>query len=170
MNEWLWRGPLHDVRVEERSRFMFFAGLAALIGIAQTLGLTGAEALFMSEYGTRLLAATIIGSSVATIAASFSYAARVGNARNDTLFIQMLIGAGTLLVLATVGLVYGFPWISIFLMCFFFVTQAIFFNHWSTFLVDTSIRSPASDYSRCSRSAGVSVVYSVVYSRSSSAI
>ncbi|MGE4607670.1 MAG: cyclic nucleotide-binding domain-containing protein [Myxococcota bacterium] len=136
MNEWLWRGPLHDVRVEERSRFMFFAGLAALIGIAQTLGLTGAEALFMSEYGTRLLAATIIGSSVATIAASFSYAARVGNARNDTLFIQMLIGAGTLLVLATVGLVYGFPWISIFLMCFFFVTQAIFFNHWSTFLVD----------------------------------
>jgi HEAT repeat protein len=136
MNELLWRGPLHDVRVEERSRFLFFAGLATLVGIAQTLGLTGAEALFMSEHGTELLAATIIGSSVATVVGSFIYAARVGDARNDTLFIQMLLGAGALLVLATTGLAFGVPWISTFLMCFFFVTQAIFFNHWSTFTVD----------------------------------
>ncbi len=136
MNELLWRGPLHDVRVEERSRFLFFAGLATLVGIAQTLGLTGAEALFMSEYGTEWLAETIIGSSVATVLGSFAYAAVVGDARNDTLFIQMLLGAATLLVLSTVGLALDVPWISTFLMCFFFVTQAIFFNHWSTFTVD----------------------------------
>ena len=40
-----------DVRLQERSRFLFFAGLAALISLAQTLGLTGAEVLFLAEAG-----------------------------------------------------------------------------------------------------------------------
>ena len=72
LSESLWRGPLRNVRVVERTRFLFFAGLATLVGVAQTLGLTGAEALFMSEDGTEWLAATIIGSSIATVAGSTS--------------------------------------------------------------------------------------------------
>jgi HEAT repeat protein len=125
-----------DVRAQERSRFLFFTGLAALINLAQTLGLTGAEALFMAELGADYLPAAIIGGSVSTVLSSMVYAARVGVARNDTLFIQMLIGGGCVLAAATGGLAIGLPGMSTFLLCFFFVTQLIFVAHLSTFTTD----------------------------------
>lgn len=134
LTDLFWR-PL-DVRIQERSRFLFFVGLATVISLAQTLGLTGAEALFMAQLGAEYLPATITGGSIATVLSSMVYAARVGNARNDSLFIQMLIGAGCILAAATAGLAAGLPWVSTFLICFFFVTQAIFVSHLWTFTAD----------------------------------
>jgi HEAT repeat protein len=135
MTELFWR-PLPDVRVQERSRFLFFAGLATLISLAQTLGQTGAEALFMADFGAEYLPLAFIGGSLATVAGSILYAARVGEARNDTLFIQMLLAASAVLIAATALLVEGSTWIPTFLLCFFFVTQAIFVSHLWTFTAD----------------------------------
>lgn len=90
-----------DVRLQERSRFLFFAELAALISLAQTLGLTGAEALFLAEAGIEYLPITIIGGSVSTVLGFVLYAARVGEVRNDGLFVQMLVGAAIALAAAT---------------------------------------------------------------------
>jgi len=125
-----------DIRLQERSRFLFFAELAALISLAQTLGLTGAEALFLSEVGIEYLPITIIGGSASTVLGFVLYAMRVGDVRNDGLFVQMLVGAAIALTAATAGIWYQVPGISIFLICFFFVTQAIFVNHLWTFTAD----------------------------------
>jgi hypothetical protein len=57
--ELFWR-LLRDVRAGERSRFLFFTGLFTLISLAQTLGLAGAEALFLAEFGAPGLAPTFI--------------------------------------------------------------------------------------------------------------
>ncbi len=124
------------VRTQERPRFRFFAGLATLISLAQTLGLTGAEALFMAELGAQYLPLTIVGGSLSTVLVFIAYAALVGKARNDGLFIQMLIGAGVVLIAAAIGLSLELRGMSTFLICFFFVTQAIFVNHLWTFATD----------------------------------
>ncbi|MBW2495015.1 MAG: HEAT repeat domain-containing protein [Deltaproteobacteria bacterium] len=125
-----------DVRLQERSRFLFFAELAALISLAQTLGLTGAEALFLVEVGIEYLPITIIGGSASTVLGFVLYAMRVGDVRNDGFFAQMLVGAAIALTAATAGIGYQLPGVSIFLICFFFVTQAIFINHLWTFTAD----------------------------------
>ena len=135
LTDLFWR-PIPDVRKQERPKFLFFALLAASISLAQTLGLTGAEALFLAEFGARYLPVTIIGGSLATVLGFVAYAARVGDARNDSLFIQMLIGAGIVLIGATAALSLDLRGTSIFLICFFFVTQAIFVNHFWTFTTD----------------------------------
>jgi len=125
-----------DVRLQERSRFLFFAELAALISLAQTLGLTGAEALFLAEVGIEYLPITIICGSLSTVLGFAMYAIRVGDVRNDGFFVQMLIGAGIALTAMTTGIWLRVPGVSIFLICFFFVTQAIFVNHLWTFTTD----------------------------------
>ena len=125
-----------DVRVQERPRFLFFLELAALISLAQTLGLTGAEALFLADAGIEYLPITIIGGSVSTVLGFVLYATRVGEVRNDGLFVQMLVGAAIVLTAATIGLKLEVSGVSIFLICFFFVTQAIFVNHLWTFTTD----------------------------------
>lgn len=135
MTNLFWR-LFPDVRVQEQPRFLFFAGLAALISLAQTLGLTGAEALFLADAGIKYLPITIIGGSISTVLAFVLYAGRVGEARNDGLFVQMLIGAAVALTAATTGIWFEVPGVSIFLICFFFVTQAIFVNHLWTFTTD----------------------------------
>ena len=135
LTDLFWR-PIPDVRMQERPRFLFFAALATAISLAQTLGLTGAEALFMAELGARYLPVTIIGGSLATVLGFIAYAARVGDARNDSLFVKMLVGAGVVLIGATAGLASEPRGISIVLICLFFVTQAIFVNHFWTFTTD----------------------------------
>ena len=89
----LWR-VLPDVRAGERSRFLFFAVLFALISLGQTMGLAGAEALFLAELGIDDLAQAFVAAAGFTVRGSMAYAARVGSARNDALFVQMLLGAG----------------------------------------------------------------------------
>jgi len=38
------------VYTSERSRFLFFAGLTALVHMAMTVGLVGSEALFLARF------------------------------------------------------------------------------------------------------------------------
>ena len=89
-----------NVRPGERSRTLYFGGLFTLISAAQTLGLAGSEALLLGELGAERLPESFIAASLVAVLGSLLYAARVGVARNDTLFSQMLLGSGVLLVAA----------------------------------------------------------------------
>lgn len=133
--EVLWR-QLPGVRTRERSRFLFFAGLATLISLAQTLGLAGTEALFLGHYGAAKLPQTFIAAAVATVLGSMVYAARVGVVRNDGLFVQMLAGAAIALAAAAAAVEAGHLFVLPALFCFFYLTQAVFVNHLWTFTGD----------------------------------
>jgi len=133
--EVFWR-QLPGVRSQERSRFLFFAGLATLISLAQTLGLTGSEALFLAQYGAAGLPRTFVAAALATVLGSMLYAARVGVARNDALFVQMLAGAAVALFGATAAIGSGQLAVLPALLCFWYLTQAVFVNHLWTFTGD----------------------------------
>ncbi|MCZ6824412.1 MAG: hypothetical protein O7E50_01875, partial [Gemmatimonadetes bacterium] len=62
----IWRF-VRSVRAQERRRLLFFAGVAALVSLGQTLGLAGAEALFLTRYGVEYLPQTFVFASVVTI-------------------------------------------------------------------------------------------------------
>ncbi len=125
-----------DVRRRERSRFLFFAGLAALVSAAQTLGLVGSEALFLSRFGAVRLPEAFIAAASVTVVGTFGYATAVGRLRNDGLFLQMALGSAVLLV--------GAAWVADAspdlvlpaLFCFYYLSQAIFMNHFFTFAGD----------------------------------
>jgi len=131
----LWR-LLPDVRVGERSRFLFFAGLFMLISLGQTVGLAGAEALFLAELGVEDLAQAFVAAASFTVLGSMAYAARVGSERNDALFIQMLLGAAVLLAGGAFLVGRQSVWVLPVLFCFWYMTQAIFLNHFWTFSGD----------------------------------
>jgi len=133
--EFFWR-LLRDVRPGERSRFLFFSGLLALISLAQTLGLAGSEALFLAEFGAAGLAPAFIAASIATVFLSMVYAVCVGATRNDVLFVGMLIATGSMLVLAALGVAAGDIWIVPVLFCIWYSAEAIFTNHFWTFSGD----------------------------------
>ncbi|MFQ5417444.1 MAG: HEAT repeat domain-containing protein, partial [Myxococcota bacterium] len=133
--ESLWR-LLPGVRTQERPRFLFFAGLATLISLAQTLGLAGTEALFLARYGAALLPITFIAAALFTVLGSMVYAARVGTERNDGLFVRMLLLAAAALAGSAAALQYGFDPVLPILFCLFYLTQALFVNHLWTFSGD----------------------------------
>lgn len=133
--ESFWR-LLPDVRSGERPRFLFFVGLATLISLAQTMGLAGSEALFLAEFGAGELGRAFIAASVFTVLGSMAYALRVGVARNDVLFVQMLGASGVLLIGATAGVLAGAVWLLPALFCFWYLAQAVFLNHFWTFSGD----------------------------------
>ena len=95
--EHLWR-ILPAVRRHERTRALFFTGLLTLVTAAQTVGLAGSEAIFLAELSAQKLPLAFVIASLVTVLGSVLYAARVGAARNDTLFVQMLVGAGLVLI------------------------------------------------------------------------
>jgi CRP-like cAMP-binding protein len=134
-SETFWR-LLPDVRAGERSRFLFFAGLFTLVSLAQTMGLAGTEALFLAELGVARLPEAFIAASVFTVLGSMVYAVRVGQVRNDSLFIWMLLGAGLVLGAATVGVVMGQEGVILALFCIYYLTWAVFMNHFWTFSGD----------------------------------
>jgi HEAT repeat protein len=133
--EVFWR-HLPGVRTRERTRFFFFAGLATLISLAQTLGLVGSEALFLGHYGAAKLPQTFIAAAVVTVFGSMMYAARVGVVRNDGLFVQMLAGAAIALGGGAAAVEAGHFFVLPALFCFFYLTQAVFVNHLWTFTGD----------------------------------
>ena len=133
--ETLWR-QLRGVRAQERTRFLFFAALATLISLAQTIGLAGSEALFLAHFGASLLPITFIAAALVTVFGSMLYAARVGVVRNDRLFVQMLSGAAIVLGGAGVAVQAGASWMLPVLFCSFYLTQAVFVNHLWTFTGD----------------------------------
>ncbi|MEE8581229.1 MAG: cyclic nucleotide-binding domain-containing protein [Myxococcota bacterium] len=134
-SEAIWR-LLPAVRPSERPRFLFFSGLYALITMAQTIGLAGSEALFLTRAGLERLPQAMILASLVAVVGSFVYAAVVGRMRNDRLFIIMLIGAAILLAASLSAIRSDASWIFTTLFCAFYLTQAIFITHYRTFATD----------------------------------
>ncbi len=134
MSAWLWQF-LPGVRERERSRFLFFGTLFGLIQVAQTLGLAGSEALFLSRVGLSHLPMAFILASALTVAGSLLYALGVDERRNDVYFAQMLAGAGLLLIPAT-WMAARWDWPLWLLFCMYFLTFAVFQNHCWTFTGD----------------------------------
>ena len=124
------------VRPAERGRFLFFFALLALVTLAQTVGLVGAETLFLSRLGSAALPRAFVGAALATVLASLAYAAVVGRARNDGLFVALLAGAAALLAGAGAASSRGAPAAAPLLFGAFFVTQAVLTNHYWTFAGD----------------------------------
>ena len=85
-----WR-LLPGVRRRERGRFLFFAALAALLGSALTVGLVGAEALFLARVGVARLPHTFVLAALVTVGGTLVYALWVGRKRNDSYFIVILL-------------------------------------------------------------------------------
>jgi hypothetical protein len=127
---------LGDVRADERSRFLFFAALFTLITLAQTLGLAGTEAIFLSTLGAGSLPKTFIIASLGTVAASVVYAWRVGEVRNDLILFRMILVCVALLVAATWATGYYWLFTLPFLYTLWLATQTIFQNHFWTFSGD----------------------------------
>ena len=135
LNKVFWR-LLPNLRSHERSRFLFFAALATLGSMAQTVGLVGSEALFLSRFGAEALPEAFIGASLLTVLGTFVYATWVGEVRNDRLFIQMLIGISVLLLGAAAAANNGVELVLPGLFCAWYLIQAVFVNHFLTFTGD----------------------------------
>jgi len=133
--ELFWR-LLANVRIDERPRFLYFAGLFTLITLAQTLGLAGTEALFLSELGAEGLPLTFIVASLGTVLASVIYAVRVGVERNDLILQNMSLTCVVVLFLASWGVPQHGVWALPFLYTLWLATQTIFQNHFWTFSGD----------------------------------
>ena len=130
-----WR-LLPGVRRRERGRFLYFAALAALLNMALTVGLVGAEALFLSRVGIELLPHTFVIAALTTVLGTPVYAVWVGRARNDSYFIVILLIAVGLIVFGTLGAWLRWTWILPALFCLYFLSQAVFINHFWTFTWD----------------------------------
>src|SRR5262245_52124285 len=135
LSDRVWR-LLPDVRGYERQRFLFFGSILLTGNVAQTLGLVGAESLFLARFGAEKLPAVFIAASLTTVAGSMVYAAVVGRSRNDDLFVRMLTGTALVLVAAAVGAASGIREVIPALFCLYFLFQAVFMNHFFTFAVD----------------------------------
>jgi hypothetical protein len=133
--EVFWR-LLPAVRTSERSRSLFFTALLTLVSAAQTLGLAGSEALLLARLGTERLPEIFVGASLATVLGTMLYAARVGETRNDLLFFQMLVASALGLVAAAVGIEAGIEALLPVVFSFFYLTTAVFVNHFWTFSGD----------------------------------
>ncbi len=131
----IWRF-VRSVRAQERRRLLFFTGVAALVALGQTLGLAGAEALFLTRYGVEYLPQTFLFASAVTLLGMLLYAGLVGSTRNDKMFSSMLWMASVPLAIATYAAAQGFELVLPALMAGFFLTQAIFLNHFWTFASD----------------------------------
>jgi len=124
------------VRPAEAGRFGFFCALLGLVTLAQTVGLVGAETLFLSRHGAAALPRAFVGAALATVLASLAYAAVVGRARNDRLFAALLAGAAAALAAGAYAALRGAPAAAPALFAAFFATQAVFLNHYWTFAGD----------------------------------
>ena len=133
--EGIWR-LLPAVRPTERSRFAFFFVVSALISLSQTLGLAGSEALFLARFGVEYLPHVFIAASVVTVVGMLLYASLVGSVRNDKLLTHILWIAALVLGGAAFGAARGADlWIAG-LLIIYFLTQAVFLNHFWTFASD----------------------------------
>jgi HEAT repeat protein len=134
-SEHFWR-LLPAVRRSERRRALFFTGLLALVTAAQTAGLAGSEALFLSELSALRLPLAFVIAAITAMMASGIYAAVVGVARNDALFAQMLIGSGVALLGVAVGVPHPSTSVLFGLIAAWYVTQCVLTNHFWTFAGD----------------------------------
>ncbi len=133
--EHFWR-ILPAVRRTERARAVFFIGLLTLVTAAQTVGLAGSEALFLTQLSAQRLPIAFLIAAIAAMSGSAIYAAVVGAVRNDTLFTQMLLGAGV--ALACVPLAAPEPGVILLfaLIAAYYLTYGVLANHFWTFAGD----------------------------------
>ena len=127
---------LPGVRPRERGRFLFFAALSALLSLALTVGLVGAEALFLARVGVALLPHTFVAAALTTVGGTLLYALWVGRTRNDSYFIVILLITAALLALGTLGVWLRLTAVLPALFCLYFLAQAVFLNHFWTFTWD----------------------------------
>lgn len=124
----LWR-LVPAVRVAERPRMGFFLAVSALLSLAQTLGLVGAESLFLTRVGVDALPVAFVAGAVVTAAGMAGYAGLVGRFRSDDLFAVLLglaaLALGGAAWLALQGEVRVLPA----LLVAWFLAQAVFLNH-----------------------------------------
>jgi HEAT repeat protein len=107
-----------------------------LLGVALTVGLVAAEALLLSRLGVEFLPITFLIAALVTVAGSLVYAYWVGRKRNDAFFVLLLMIAMTLLAVATLGAWLRWVWIPPALFCLYFLSFAVFLNHYWTFTWD----------------------------------
>jgi hypothetical protein len=133
--DWLWR-LVPPVRTPERGRFVLFVALGLLLTLAQTIGLAGAEALFLAREGAARLPFTFVLASVTTVVASLAYAVRVGRARNDRVQLELLLIGGVSVAGLALALDAGLAAAPTAILCLFFATQAVLVSHFWTFTGD----------------------------------
>lgn len=133
--ESFWR-LVPSVHKVERGRVVFFVTVATLVSMAQTMGLSGAEALFLARYGVAFLPHVFIAGSLVTLVGMLLYAALVGSIRNDQMFSHMLWIAALMLGGSLYQAVGGVDLLFAVLLILFFLTQAIFLNHFWNFTSD----------------------------------
>jgi len=131
----LWR-LLPAVRGAEREPFAWFVALGGLLTLAQTMGLAGAEALFLARLGAARLPETFVLASAATVGASLLYAVRVGRARNDRVLAELALLAALGVAGAALALRLGAVAALPALLCLFFAAQAVLTSHYWTFAGD----------------------------------
>ncbi|MBW2271641.1 MAG: cyclic nucleotide-binding domain-containing protein [Deltaproteobacteria bacterium] len=125
------------VRGGERQRFLFFFSLAAILNLAQTLGLVSSEALFLSRLGPSELPLTFVQASGLTVAGSLLYSMVVGRARNDRLYVAMLGGGALLIASASLLVWHGNSSVLRLLFCAAYLTEAVLIDlHFWTFATD----------------------------------
>src|SRR5690606_34174332 len=110
--------------------------LGALLTLAQTLGLAGAEALFLARLGAARLPETFVLASATTVGASLLYAVRVGRARNDRVLAELALLAAAGVAGAALALAAGSVAALPALLCLFFAAQAVLVSHFWTFAGD----------------------------------
>ncbi|HSJ95846.1 MAG TPA: hypothetical protein VLC53_02165, partial [Myxococcota bacterium] len=131
----VWR-LLPGVRAGERERLAWFAALGGLLTLAQTVGLAGAEALFLARLGAERLPETFVLASATTVGASLLYALRVGRARNDRVLAELALLAAAAVAGAALALRLGSVAALPALLCLFFAAQAVLTSHYWTFAGD----------------------------------
>ena len=132
----LWRA-FPEVRRNERQRFRFFAALAALITLAQTIGLAGSDALFLAGPGPEALPTAFILASVVSVTGSLAYAFAVGRFQNDALFVALLSGSGVVLLGGVALAASGVEWVLTGFFVAAYVTQGVLlYLHYWTFATD----------------------------------
>jgi HEAT repeat protein len=133
--EHFWR-LLPAVRRAERGRVAFFIGLFTLVNAAQTVGLAGTEALFLSQLGAAQLPLAFLIAALTAMLGSAGYAAIVGSVRNDTLFLQMLAVSGAALSCLPIALPEPGAVARFALIAAYYLTQCVLINHFWTFAGD----------------------------------
>jgi hypothetical protein len=131
----VWRF-LPEVRGDERARVLFFAGIAAGINLAQTVGLAGTEAILLGRLGAAALPPTFVLAALVTVAGMLAYSAVVGATRNDRLMAALLALGGAALALGFGAVRLPWAWVPPALLCAWFLAQAVLLNHLFTFAAD----------------------------------
>jgi HEAT repeat protein len=132
----IWR-LFPDVRRRERERFVFFALLSGLITLAQTIGLAGSDALFLSGPGPQALPATFILASAVSVTGSLAYALVVGRVRNDKLYALLLVGSAAVLLAGVPFALIGARWVLYGFFVAAYATQGVLlYLHYWTFATD----------------------------------